>query len=487
MEKLPYNDDSSEDDEFGTDSKKDQLKKLKGKDYGADETQEYDDIMGALFEKVPPGEGDEFAAVKPWLGAIKEPKPKPKADAKAPKEDYEIDWVYGYRSEEARMNCQFNHQGNAVYPSAALGIVFDYKNMKQTYFGGGKTDFGGRKQGDESKSGHSDDVTALAMSFSRKIVASGQNGPEPLVFLWDAVTAELICKKRLPKGGRLVTAIGISANDKYVCASDAAEKITAHVFEIAGGIKAIAKIEINMKIVHLAWSPHDENSFATAGKDHVIFCNLKGDKIDKTKGKAGKDGKIESQCSAAWVMDPKYKGSLLTGGSDGCVYIWSGDQAKKIENNKGSVHSIACRQEKGQEIVLVGGNDKTLTVYKFDGGLSKLWSVLCDAAPRSCDLFNGQILMGLKNGSIVELPFTADGKSKPNVVMTSHCDGEVWGLEVVQLEDGLRLITSADDNRILTYNVKTHKALAEGIVTEPPTKAKKEKAGYKGGASSMSS
>lgn len=63
--------------------------------------------------------------------------------------------------------------GEAVYPTAALGIVFNYNDMTQKYFGGGKTDFGGRKQDDESKDGHSDDVTALAMSFSRKIVVSG--------------------------------------------------------------------------------------------------------------------------------------------------------------------------------------------------------------------------------------------------------------------------------------------------------------------------
>ena len=49
--------------------------------------------------------------------------------------------------------------------------------------GGGKTDFSGRKQDDESKDGHSDDVTyyvtALCVSFSRKMVASGQNGQKP--------------------------------------------------------------------------------------------------------------------------------------------------------------------------------------------------------------------------------------------------------------------------------------------------------------------
>jgi len=95
--------------------------------------------------------------------------------------------------------------------------------------------------------------------------------------------------------------------------------------------------------------------------------------------------------------------------------------------------------------------------------------------------------MGLKNGSLVEMPWKADGSGKPNVIMTSHCDGEVWGLDVVDVtgKGDLRIITSADDNRILTYNVKEHKALAEGTVAT--ASKKKAKGGYKGGASSMSS
>jgi hypothetical protein len=79
------------------------------------------------------------------LGAIKEPKNHPKPNKKSPDQEFVIDWVYGYRSEEARNNAAFNAQGQAVYPTAAMGVVFDYMNMTQSYFGGGKTTKGGRK------------------------------------------------------------------------------------------------------------------------------------------------------------------------------------------------------------------------------------------------------------------------------------------------------------------------------------------------------
>lgn len=80
----------------------------------------------------------------------------------------------------------------------------------------------------------------------------------------------------------------------------------------------------------------------------------------------------------------------------------------------------------------------------------------------------------------------------PRPIMYSHCDGEVWGLEVCELEDGsTRIITSADDNRILAFNPATKQVLCQGTVKfEKPgkeKKKKKEKGGFKGGASSMSS
>jgi len=73
--------------------------------------------------------------------------------------------------------------------------------------------------------------------------------------------------------------------------------------------------------------------------------------------------------------------------------------------------------------------------------------------------------------------------------MASHCDGECWGLEVIHLEDGqVRVLTAADDGRILAYDLMKKGCLAEGTVhIQEDGKKKKKKKVVRGGASSMSS
>lgn len=53
------------------------------------------------FQEDEPDMGDQFMACKPWLGAIKKPTTGPglgKTDLSAPKENFVIDFVHGYKS-----------------------------------------------------------------------------------------------------------------------------------------------------------------------------------------------------------------------------------------------------------------------------------------------------------------------------------------------------------------------------------------------------
>ena len=77
------------------------------------------------FEEEEDDEGEEFMAVKPWIGAIKEPDNRPPVNTAKPDTTYVLEHVYGYRSEDSRQNVFYNPDGNIVYMTACLGVILD--------------------------------------------------------------------------------------------------------------------------------------------------------------------------------------------------------------------------------------------------------------------------------------------------------------------------------------------------------------------------
>ena len=75
--------------------------------------------------------GDEFMAVKPWIGAIVEPTEPPPTDNSIPDDDLNLRWVHGYRAYDSRNNLRYTARGELVYPAAALGVVFSTKKWTQ--------------------------------------------------------------------------------------------------------------------------------------------------------------------------------------------------------------------------------------------------------------------------------------------------------------------------------------------------------------------
>jgi WD40 repeat protein len=90
-----------------------------------------------------------------------------------------------------------------------------------------------RKQVDNSMIGHTDDITALAMSQDRTIVATGQNGISPLVFIWDSETALTLSSIKLPRGTRSVSALAFNKDNKYLAVCDMHNDHNVYVYSLA--------------------------------------------------------------------------------------------------------------------------------------------------------------------------------------------------------------------------------------------------------------
>jgi len=102
-------------------------------------------------------------AVRPYLGAIMEPANHPPPNPAQPDTRYQLEYVYGYRCADSRQNVYFNSAGQAVYMTAALGIILDQSSNTQKFFGGGQVDNTAKNVANDENA-HTDDITALTMS-----------------------------------------------------------------------------------------------------------------------------------------------------------------------------------------------------------------------------------------------------------------------------------------------------------------------------------
>ena len=80
-----------------------------------------------MFEEEEMEAGDEFMAVKPWLGAIKPPDGFDESldvdkQKKPPMAKLELEYCHGYRAKDCRNNLRYLKNGRIVYHAAGVGI-----------------------------------------------------------------------------------------------------------------------------------------------------------------------------------------------------------------------------------------------------------------------------------------------------------------------------------------------------------------------------
>jgi WD40 repeat protein len=232
----------------------------------------------------------------------------------------------------------------------------------------------------------------------------------------------------------------------------------------------------------VAWSRKpDDLRFVTIGAKEIKFWNP----ADSTKKLAQKGifGEREEQTFfSCAVFDTE--GNCYTAGVNGSVYVWdSNNQLRSaFKAHDGEITALAHEQGK----LITGGKDKKVAVFTANGQapetLDKKFELFTEndgddhdhheanfAYPRSLDYYNGKVLVGLREGKILEIDATTGDKK---LLMTSHHDGEAWGLELIPEEQ--TILTVGDDNKILAFDYGTRKLKGEGAVHAEGAKHGKE-------------
>lgn len=102
----------------------------------------------------------------------------------APNIQLNLDFIYGYRSQDVRNNLYFTANDNLiVYHAAGVGIVYDLQSHKQWY----NLDLG---------DGEGKGISCLDLSHDQHTVATGELGKIPRICLWDSNSGNTLIKLR---------------------------------------------------------------------------------------------------------------------------------------------------------------------------------------------------------------------------------------------------------------------------------------------------
>lgn len=431
-------------------------------EHGEDDKPEDD-----FFAAEEAGEGEQFMAVRPWIGQIAEPDNHNPVSMDKPDETYALEYVFGYRSADSRQNVHLNCEGKVVYMTAALGVVLDHTAQppQQKFFGGGEVDNTAKNVANDTNA-HTDDIMAVSICEQRQTAVSGQVGRAPAMFTWDAVTGEKKQRFKCARGSRGLSAVGISCDGAVVAGADLHNDHRVHCFDAESGALKFMEKGATDKIMDLAFDrAPGSNRFATVGVKNVSFWTVDG---QKEGGLFGSTPRTSFSCCA---FDTK--GRCFAGGANGKLYCFEGRSATSAqEAHKGYVCGIKCV---GENLMLTGGKDGKVKLWNTDDlSCTREWQF--DSLVRAVDMFADQsaMVVGLRNGNIIAVNLADDSQQ---VVMRSHSDGEVWGLQV----DEAGVWTSGDDNRVMLWDAAAHAHCKEVKVTERREKQRKGR-----GASTLS-
>ncbi|GMH46698.1 hypothetical protein TrVE_jg371 [Triparma verrucosa] len=443
------------------------------------------------------GGGDEFMAVKPWVGAIKDPTGPPddvkdkmtttmyedlmafstcqnslplgrgkvpddlhaktlEAQAKArtavnkarrgkeardmgtPEDnDLNLHWVHGFSSQgDNRANVKYTAAGKIVYYAAGLGIIFDpeAKTQKFVY-------------------GHDDDITAMAMHPDGKIVATGQMGKKPTIVVWDSETGENLARiqgffrrgiLRLDFSTDGTTLIGVGNDDDH--------SIALYDWK-SNKCKASSKGD-KAKILDVKFVPNSTNEFVTVGVKHIKYWTIQGTNIAGKKGILGKEGKNQPFPCCAFMNN-----NLVVGCADGSIYTLVDRKVKTV--TKMHLKAVNTMITTPDNTLITGSKDGK--VFFFDTTMNPLKSIFCQALMgdisvrpfiRSVSLRpdKARIVIGTEGSEIVEFDVEAGAMVGPCALINGHFKDELWGCAANPIKG--EFATVGDDATLRVWNAK---------------------------------